>query len=349
MGTDADPRPTVSLIVAMRNEEKRIGGCVRSLLAQDYHDLEVIVVDGESTDRSIEIVEDLIRARPSFVLVRNPKRIQAAGWNQGIRMARGEIVGIVGGHSELAPDYVSAAVETLARTGAAMVGGPVHADASGAEAEAIALAIGSRFGVGNARFRYLRAEAEVDTVYMGVCRRETYLQYPFDEEMVRNQDDELSYRLLDAGLRIVCNPAIRSSYTSRANLPALARQYADYGYWKVRVIEKHPRQTRVRHLVPALLVAAVATSGVASLIWPRSRLAFAAVIAGYGMTNLGVSMYVGRTRGWRFRTLLAAGYATLHFSYGSGFIVGTVNLARSIIQRRLHRSASRSEAARDPQ
>ena len=135
-----------------------------------------------------------------------------------------------------------------------IVGGPVRAVADTPIGAAIAIATSTPYGVGGARHHYLTEPAYVDTVFMGVARRETWLRYPFNEEFVRNQDDELSYRLLDAGGRIVCDPAIESFYRSRSTLGSLWRQYFDYGCWKVRVLQAHPRQARVRHLVPLALV-----------------------------------------------------------------------------------------------
>jgi glycosyltransferase involved in cell wall biosynthesis len=335
MALNVDLLPSVSLVVAMRNEEAHIQRCLKSLLDQDYPPdrLSVIVADGSSTDRSVAIVENAIHDRPSFHLIANSRLTQAAGWNAGIRRARADVVGIVSAHTELASNYVSAAVETLLRTDAAMVGGPARAISSTVTGRAIALAMSTPFGVGGARFRYLSKEADVDTVFMGVCRRETYLKFPFDEEMVRDQDDELSYRLLDAGLRIVCNPAIQSSYASRPSLIALARQYADYGFWKIRVITKHPAQTRLRHIIPATLVIALLASAVSAQGLPMSRFLLGLTAGSYAAANIAASVYFGRKAGWRVAALMPVAYATLHLSYGSGFIAGLAHLGYSRVRR----------------
>jgi glycosyltransferase involved in cell wall biosynthesis len=344
-----DLQPVVTLVVAMRNEEAHIERCLQSLVDQDYpaSRLEVIVADGLSTDGSAGIVGHFMREHPWIGLFSNPRVAQAAGWNEGIRRAKGEIVGIVSGHSELAPTYVSAAVETLLRTNAAMVGGPAHATSPTLLGSVIALAMSTPFGVGNARFRYLVTEAEVDTVYMGVCRRETYLRFPFDEEMIRDQDDELSYRLLDAGLRIVCNPAIQSTLVSRSDLVALARQYADYGYWKVLVITKHPRQTRVRHLVPAAFVAALVASASGAVTTPLARVVLGLIAGSYAAVNVAASIFFGRELGWRGVLIMPAAFATLHLSYGIGFIVGLGRLGRSRLPRAHINSALTGKSPRD--
>lgn len=318
-------QPLVTLVVAMRNEAANIRDCLESIATQDYPTgrLEVLAVDGRSTDGTRELAASVLDGRPGWRLLDNPRITQAAAWNMGIDAARGDVIGIVGAHSELAPDYVSTAVETLERTGADMVGGPVRARSSGTIGRAVAAATSSRFGVGGATFHYAEVEAEVDTVYMGVCRRETYRRFKFDEEMVRNQDDELSYRLLDAGARIVVNPAIRSSYRNRAALGSLWRQYFAYGLWKVRVAQKHPRQVRPRQLIPPVFVASLIGALILALAWPPGWVVLAVVAGAYVMANVAASAWVGR-RDPATTAVLPAVFAILHVGYGLGFMAGLV-------------------------
>lgn len=313
--------PSVTLIVAMKNEAKHIERCVESLLSQDYprDRLEVLFMDGRSTDRTREIVGSLIGDRPGFAVVDNPGVIQSIAWNLGIERATGELIGIVSGHSELAPDYVSVAVETLQRTGADLVGGPARGESETVVGEAIAMAMATRFGVGGAEFRYATQESEVDTVFMGVCKRELYVRIGgFDTEMVRNQDDELSYRLLEQGGHIVCNPAIKSVYRNRATLRSLWKQYFDYGRWKVRVMQKHRAQMRPRHFVPPLFVT---TLGVSALAPP----VLAGIGAVYSATTLAISIVIAARAG-RVDVLpyLPAAFAILHVGYGAGFLKGLI-------------------------
>ena len=297
--------PVVTLIVAMRNEERHITRCADSLLAQDYpaDKLEVLFMDGQSTDRTRALVGERIAGRPRFAVVDNPGRIQSIAWNLGIQRARGDLIGIVSGHSELAPDYVTRVVETLDRTGADLVGGPARAESESVVGDAIALAMSTRFGVGGAVFRYATEEQEVDTVFMGVCKRAVYEEIGgFDAEMVRNQDDELSYRLLEHGGRIVCNPDIRSVYRNRATLRSLWTQYFDYGRWKVRVMQKHRAQMRPRQFVPPV---------------------FAALGGTYGAATLAMSVYLAaKSRRLDVLPYLPAAFAILHVGYGLGFLKG---------------------------
>jgi succinoglycan biosynthesis protein ExoA len=326
----------VTLVVPMRNEARYIEACIASIVEQRYpaDRLEVLVYDGGSTDASRYLVAAIAAEHPEVVLLDNPRRIQAAAWNLGIERATGDIIGIVSAHSELARDYVSSAVETLERTGADMVGGPMHALSEGRIGTAAAIATSSPFGVGDARFHYTKTEEEVDTVYMGLCRADVYRSLRFDEEMVRNQDDELSYRLLDRGGRIVCNPQIRSTYRNRASWSGLARQYFEYGFWKVRVLRKHPRQARFRHLIPAALVTSLIGSALLAVLGRPGRWLFAATLSTYVAATIGSSIQVTRRTGLGLMPAVAACFATLHLSYGVGFIAGVGSEVKRQILRR---------------
>lgn len=322
--TDLLDWPAVTLVVAMRNEASNIGRCLESLAAQDYppDQLEILVYDGESTDSSVAIAEEFAAARPGWAVRPNHRRIQAAAWNTGIETASGEIVGIVSGHSELGPAYVRSAVEALRRTGADMVGGPVRPIGDSPVGEAVAIALSTPFGVGGAKHRYLTEPAVVDTVFMGLCKRETWLRFPFDETMVRNQDDEMSYRLLDSGGTIVCDPAIQSLYRNRSTLTGLWHQYFDYGRWKVKVLRAHPRQTRLRHLAPIALVSTLAVGGGVGLVSPFvRRVAFAEFLL-YGTATIAASVrYRDPLRPASALRLMLV-YPILHVAYGLGMVAG---------------------------
>ena len=321
------PTPVVTLVVAMRNEAGSLAACLGSILDQDYPQdrLEILVYDGGSTDGSQRIASELLRGRPMAAVRANPRRIQAAAWNMGIADATGDVLGILSGHARIGRGYVRAAVAALSATGADMVGGPVHAVGEGVVAEAIAVATSSPFGAGGARFRLADRVEQVDTVYMGVAARSTYARFPFDEEMVRNQDDELSYRLLDAGARIVCDPAIVSEYRSRSTLRGLVRQYFAYGFWKVRVVQKHPAQVRLRHLVPPVFVVALGLAAVGVAAGGPLRLGGLAVIGAYLVANVAAAVRVAGGRGRvRLLPVLPLVFLSLHVAYGAGFLVGLV-------------------------
>lgn len=318
----------ISYIIPMRNEERYIERCLQSIFAQEYPEVEVYVFDGESTDQSWRIVEKMFSGRKNCYLLRNPLRIQSAAWNEGIRLAQGNILAIVSAHAELAPDYSKNVIETLIRTGADMVGGPTYAVAETYIAQCIALALNSPFGVGNALFHYTTKEIETDTVFMGACFRRVYEQIGgFDEEMVRNQDDEFSYRLLRHGGRIICNPAIRSKYYGRSDLLSLWRQYFQYGFWKVRVLQKHPFQMRLRQFVPPAFITSLLGAILLSLFSKPAPWLLLLIVTLYLTANSIASFLVAQRKGWRYLAVLPIVFTILHTSYGLGFLVGLVRFA----------------------
>lgn len=320
--------PKVTLIVAMRNEARHIEACLASIVAQRYDPsrLEVLVYDGGSDDGSTDLARRFTDRHAGWRLIPNPRGIQAAGWNAGIGEASGDIIGIVSGHAELAPTYVTAAVEALRRSGADMVGGPVRAVGVGRMGQAVAVATSTPFGVGGAGHHYATEARTVDTVFMGLCWADTYRRFPFDERFVRNQDDELSYRLLDAGGTIVCDPTIESRYWARASLADLWRQYFAYGRWKVQVLRAHPRQARARHLAPATLCVILGGGALAAALVPALWPPVAFTAATYAAAVTAAAVVYGRSGGPAFVAALMATYPTLHLAYGGGMLRGIVDL-----------------------
>jgi succinoglycan biosynthesis protein ExoA len=324
--------PLVSIIVAMRNEERFIERCLDSVAAQDYpHErLEVLVVDGRSTDHSREIVRAVSDRVPQLRLLDNERRISPAAFNIGIRNARGEVLTIISAHCSLAPDYVSSCVEYLQKTDADCVGGPIETVGETEGAKAIALAMSSPFGVGDALFRYSQQESYVDTLAFGAYRREVFQRVGlFDEELVGSEDDEFNYRLRSQGGKLLLTPAIRSSYYGRSSLGALCRQYFAYGRGKVRVMRRHPGQIRIRHLIPSLFVLSLLVSGLLGLFSAPFALLLVLIVGCYLLASLLAALRICRKEGWRYLPLLMLAFACLHLSYGMGFMVG---LVRFLIQ-----------------
>jgi len=320
-----DQLPFVSLIVPMKNEELFIEKCLQSMVNQDYptNRFEVIVFDGLSEDNSWEIAKKFNKVIENFLLCSNPKVSQSSAWNAGIVIAKGKIIGIVSAHAELAEDYISNAVETLIRTGADLVGGPTNAIAEGELSRAIAESLNSPFGVGDAQFHYTEKEIKTDTVFMGLCWKSLYEKIGgFDEDMIRNQDDEFSYRLLKNGGRIICNPKIKSKYYSRSSLNGLWKQYFQYGFYKVRVLQKHPAQMRLRQFIPFLFIMGLSFSVILSLIHPFGWIILGLVTGSYLFLNIGFSVLIAKKQGWKLLFYLPLAFIIMHVGYGVGFLMG---------------------------
>lgn len=319
--------PFVTVVMPVRDEERYIERSLGSVLAQDYPEdrMEVLIADGMSTDHTRELVRKLAAGRNVRILD-NPRGIVATGLNLAFAEASGDVIVRVDGHCEIGPGHVRAAVEALAGGGYAGVGGPMETVGETGTAQAIAAAMSSRFGVGGASFRTGCEEPAVaDTVPFPVYPRSVLEEAgPYDEELVRNQDDEYNYRLRRAGRKLLLLPSMRSRYYSRARLRSLASQYFQYGFWKVRVMQKHPRQMRWRQMAPPALVAALA-AGTATAPWSvPAAWGLGALLAVYMVTAMAAAASAARDLSWKGRLLLPFVFPVLHLSYGCGFWVGMV-------------------------
>src|SRR6267143_6471971 len=319
--------PFVSIIMPVRNEERAIARVLECLLAQDYPTdrMEIIVADGMSADGTRALVSAAAAGDSRIRWIDNPRRIMPSGFNLGLKAAKGDIIIMMGGHTELAPDYVRTSVALLQKGLADCVGGPMKTVGETSVAQAISLAMSSRFGVGGSAFRIGCSERKyADTVAFGTYTRDIMERAgPLDEEFVRNQDDEFNYRLRKLGGKILITPELHSRYTSRSSIPSLWRQYFQYGYWKVRVLQKHPRQMQLRQFVPAVFVFSLLASLILAVVRPAMGVRVMLLVGGsYLLTMLFVSTFLAFRSKWRLAPALALSFPVLHFSYGSGFLVG---------------------------
>jgi succinoglycan biosynthesis protein ExoA len=319
--------PSVSVVVPMRNEAQHVTACLEALALQDYPSerFEIIVADGESTDGSTEIVRRFARDDSRIRLCPNPHRTTPFGLNAGIRAATGEVIVILGAHAFVEPDFVRESVAALQRSGADVAGGVMEAIGQDAFGEAVAEAVCSRFGVGSVAFRQATTEQFVDTAAFAAYRRETLERVGlFDEEMVRDQDDELNYRIRASGGRIFLTPRIRSTYAARTTPRRLWKQYFAYGYYKVRVLQKHPRMMQPRHFAPALAVIFGAGTLAAAVKDRRAFILIAPVATVYAAGITTASVRAARRIGWSRLPALFTAFPILHMSYGAGFLLGMV-------------------------
>ncbi len=324
--------PRVSVLVPCRNEAAYLDRFLDEVLAQQAvpGGFEVLVAEGRSDDGTRALLERRAAADPRIVVVDNPAGVVSPGLNAALRRARGEIVARMDVHTRYADDYLCRCLEVLEASGADNVGGPARTQAEGYLARAIAIAYASPFAVGGARFHDADFAGEVDTVPYGCWRRQTLVALGgFDEELVRNQDDELNLRLRRRGGRIVQSPAIRSWYQPRRSLAALFRQYFQYGYWKVLVIRKHGQPASWRHLVPGAAVAAGLALVLASPFSATARVALAAASSAWLLLAMLASGVACRRAGdWTALPVLPPVFATYHAAYGLGFLRGLRDFGR---------------------
>jgi glycosyltransferase involved in cell wall biosynthesis len=313
----------VSCVIPVRNERRAIAAAVRSCLEQRYDGaIEVIVADGMSSDGTREVVAELAAADPRVRLVDNPARVTPAALNAAIAVSSGEVVVRCDAHAVLPPGYVATAVATLERTGAANVGGIQHAVGDDVTSRAIAMAMTSPIGVGDARFRYGGDAGPVDTVYLGVFRRAAVDAVGgFDETLVRNQDYELNYRLRTSGGIVWFDPELVVDYRPRGSLASLWRQYLEYGRGKRVMLRLHPRSLRWRQLAPPLLVVGLGGSVVAAAV--GAGWVAAVVPVAYGLALAGGAVVELARGGGVPALLMPAAVATMHVAWGGGFLMET--------------------------
>ncbi|MEG1416490.1 MAG: glycosyltransferase family 2 protein [Clostridium sp.] len=321
---DNTKKKFVSIVIPCRNEENYIEKCIDSMAKQSYgiENIEVLVCDGMSTDRTQEIVNNYSKNEPNIKLVINEKMVAPSAMNLGIKQAKGEIVIIFGAHAYMDKDYVKYCVEKLSDDNVAVVGGRIINISENNLSEAISLAMGSPFGVGNALFRYSDKEEFVDTVAFGAYKKEVFDKIGlFDEEFVRNQDDELNFRVSKAGFKMLLAPCIESHYYTRGSLSKLWRQYYQYGFWKVRVIQKHKKPASIRHLIPLIFVCGVILGGVASIFSSILRVMYFGVLGLYALLA-GVYAVKACNKKYKHIPRIMLCFLILHGSYGLGFLEG---------------------------
>ncbi len=320
-GDGGDAR-CVSVIVPCRNEAATIGAFLQSALAQQLEGgqaLELLVADGASDDGTREQLAAWAAREPRLRVIDNPQRITSAALNRALAAARGAVVVRMDVHTTYAPDYVQQCLNALRATGASCVGGPWRPVGQGWPQAAIAAGFSSRFGSGGAASRRLDYSGPVDTVYLGAWPRRALRQAGgFDEQLVRNQDDELALRITRNGGQVWQSAAIRSQYAPRASFLALYRQFHQYGYWKVPVIRKHRLPASPRHLAPVALVAVLALLAGLGLVWPQAWVALAGLLAVYATVDLACAWAVA---GGSPRQALGVAWACacMHAGYGLGF------------------------------
>jgi cellulose synthase/poly-beta-1,6-N-acetylglucosamine synthase-like glycosyltransferase len=323
-----DNLPLVSIIIPCRNEEKFIAKCLDSIIAQDYpkEKIEVLVVDGMSEDKTREIVKQYNHCYSFIKMLDNPQKIVPTAMNLGIKNARGNIIVRMDAHAEYPKDYLSKIVYWLDKSGADNVGG-IGITKSGANtliAEAIALGLSSPFGVGNAYFRIgVKEPKYVDTVPFGAYRKEVFEKIGlFDEELIRNQDDEFNLRLLRQGGKILLVPEIVSYYYARDSLLKLWEMYFQYGYWKIRVIQKHKLLASWRHPVPVTFILTILGTIILGIFRPIGFYILGTIISVYLLMSMVFSLKISLKKGIKYFCILPVVFAVIHFAYGFGFLKG---------------------------
>ena len=316
----------LSVICPIYNEEKYIATCIESITQQDYpkEDLEVLFVDGMSTDRTRDIVLEYCQRYPYIHLLDNPKRIVPPALNIAIRAAKGEVIMRLDAHAQYPTNYFSVLTERLFALHADNVGGvcrtlPVN---DTPVCQAIAMALSSPFGMGNSYFRIgATREMMVDTVPFGCFRREVFDNVGlFDEELVRNQDDEFNGRIVKNGGRIYLIPSVVIDYYARDTVKKVAKMFYQYGLFKPLVNQKLGQAATVRQFFPLAFVVGLILGLILSFVHPIFAILYIIVICIY--LTLNIIFSIANTKNPNTLWHLLRTFVTIHVSYGWGYLVG---------------------------
>jgi succinoglycan biosynthesis protein ExoA len=321
--------PHVSVLIPCRNEAKHIELCLTNIygFAPPPGGFEVILIDGMSNDGTLDILSQLKNRFPDLIIIDNPDKIVPRAMNLGIQYAKGEYIVRTDSRCIHPKSYLCDLIELSERTGADNVGGVLVPEfGNGYTQNAIALAYKSRIAMGGALRDRGDFVGETDTVYGGCFKRKRLLEVGmYDESMVRNQDDELSFRLREKGGKIIQDGKIKIQYYPRNSFWHLFKQFMQYGYWKVSVIKKHPQQASLRHLLPAVFVLGFVTLG---LLTPFTIYGLYGFLIFTGSYFLAVGLFSFKSAhklGWRLLPGLIFAIFLIHISFGTGFIIRSIS------------------------
>lgn len=315
----------LTVLCPVYNEAAHIGAVLQFFTDANPAEKELWIIDGGSTDQTLDIVQQWMHQNPQIRLLHNPDKTVPFALNLGLRNSSGNPVVRLDAHTEYAADYFEQILRTFEATGADIVGGPMRCKSKTTVQAAVAYCTATTFGIGDSMFHQEDFEGYSESVYLGAWQRSVFEDIGvFDEALLRNQDDEFHYRARAHGKRIYQNPAIRSMYYPRDSFGKLFRQYRQYGFYKPLVFQKVQQGLRVRHLIPAAFVVYLLSL---PLGWFTGW--WLAPLLVYLLLNLFFSLTANGSLQVRLAALLT--YPTLHVAYGVGFLHGLWhwNLKRS--------------------
>ena len=316
----------VSIVIPMLNEIESIGLCLNSILAQSYPAdlMEIVVVDGCSTDGSREKVLEFSKTCSNLRLLTNPLRRTPISLNIGVRNSRGDIVIILGAHTQIRNDFVEQNIRLMREQGVKCTGGTQLNTGKSFLQCAIGLAMASRFGIPSARYRFHKKPCFVDTVVYAAYARELFDQVGFfNEELHISEDAEFNWRIRKAGYRIYYSPEIVSYYYPRRNLSSLAKQFFNYGILRVNVIKKHPDAITLLHMAPPLFVLALIVLSVIAALKTEFMICLFTLLGIYLLYITAASIITcQQTHSRQYMFVLPIIFATMQISWGLGFLAG---------------------------
>jgi succinoglycan biosynthesis protein ExoA len=331
--------PPVSVVMPVLNEERHLADSVAQILSQAYGgELELVIALGPSKDGTERIARKLAAEDSRIKLVGNPTGRTPAGLNAALLMASHDIIARVDGHGLLLPGYMERAVSLLEKTGAANVGGLMLAVGETGFEQAVALAYSSKVGVGGGSFHVGGPEGPAESVYLGVFRRDVLERLGgFNDHYQRAQDWELNFRIRQAGELVWFSPELAVTYRPRSSWTELVRQFFHTGRWRREVIRQYPDTASARYLAPPAVTGVILLGSVAGAIGVVAgvTLLMCGLLAPliYAVGVVAASVREGRDLSWRARAWLPLVLASMHLSWGAGFLFGRRPTPRGRLRR----------------
>lgn len=320
----------VSIIIPCRNEEGFIKDCLDSILTQDFNkeNLEVLVIDGMSDDRTREIVKNSSREHPLVKLIDNPEKVTPKGMNLGVKSSKGDVIIFLNSHSTLDREFLKWTIYYLKNKPEVMaVGGRSITITKGERniSKTITLVLDSVFGSGGIRYRQRKKEGFIkDTLPFAAYRRDFFKKVGYmDEDLLRGQDAELNLRILKLGGKIYFSPKIKSYLHARSSLKKFLRQQFQYGYFKVKIAQKLGFKSIFRQVIPSVFVLSLFFSGILALFSKAFLVIFLIISGFYFLLDLIFSFQLGLKNGLKYILPAVFVFFVFHFTYGLGFLVGT--------------------------
>ena len=310
------PEPIITVLCPTYNEVDSIETVLRFFTESQPKEKELYVIDGGSTDGTINIVERWSQQYESIHLLFNKHKYVPQALNLGLSVSKGKIIIRLDAHTIYENNYFEKIIETFENTQADIVGGPMRAAGITDIQKAIAYATSGWFGIGDSKFHDPNFKGYVDSVYLGAWKINIFNDVGFfDERMVRNQDDEFHYRAKSKGKKIYLNPEIKSTYFPRSTYFALFKQYFQYGFYKPYVIKKIKTEIKLRHLIPLFFIIYLFCLPFAV----QYPIIFLPLLI-YSLADLFCSFFNSQT--FKVKLSLLFVYPIIHISYGMGFLLG---------------------------
>jgi cellulose synthase/poly-beta-1,6-N-acetylglucosamine synthase-like glycosyltransferase len=314
-----------SIVIPTYNEQDNITNCLDSILNQNYDKslVDVVIVDGQSSDKTIAKIKEYQQKFSNISLLENPVRKTPTSLNIGIKQAKGEIIVILGAHASLDPDFIYFNNKYLNEMNLKVTGGTQINIGFNFVQKAIALAMENPFGMGSAPYRWSKKEKFVDTVVYAAYKRELFNEIGyFEENFAISEDAELNWRIRKAGHKIFFHPNIKSYYHPRRTVAKFVHQMFRYGILRVHMFKKHKSAVKITHIIPPAFVVTIITLFILTLASVLNSILLAAVLAIYFLVNLLSVILKSIKENLHFVPLVTFLIFLLHFSWGLGFIVG---------------------------